>query len=177
MTEVLTALVEKHRGFPIAKQGELDYLCGVYCVLAAAEKLQTKEHKAEDANTPLNLLRRKGSALTQGMWESHIRDLAERVGLAVGNALNHVPVRPMDGQSFVLVFVAMDFIDPEGRRPAYRDGHYLLLIGGDDEHWVVADPHPWHPRVYCVAAATMNEWFMRAKNRWAAVLTRANAAP
>lgn len=167
----LADMVARWSDFTMLKQGELDYFCGVYCVIAAARRLETISASEIDGHL-VELMGWHGKAIADGMPTKDIKKFIKQVGLKVPRTEAPSPVPQRIGE-FVLSYVSLDFIDPAGKYAAYTGGHYVLALEGNDEHTVIADPHPWNPRVYPIYTKDLEQWYARSgERRWRGTLSK-----
>lgn len=142
-------LLQKWSGFHIAKQGEYDTACGVYCIAAAAEHFGAR--LTDEAYPLAKVASRPGlrnRMVERGIYFSEAEEICGKLGLGfqkVG-ALDELFVPGQVG------FVVGNFLfdDATGTSPSYFWDHCVLALEREEGVVAVADPHPWKPRVYLI---------------------------
>lgn len=165
------------RDFVITKQRDDDYACGLHCVLAAARHHRTHARTL----SPPALVRLVGSPAREriegrlgevGLLEQDIRALCDAAQLSVWRPRGQPREQFEEAGWIWMAFVRALFVGPDEARV---DRHYVLVL----EHlaaanaFVIADPHPWNPSVYCVGSGRFFAAWDSAKRRgprWAAIL-------
>lgn len=99
--------------------------------------------------------------LTSGCTEKGLRALATAAGLSIWR-----PNRRADGlgdlawrddrpgnETLWVVALKMTFEDAKSKQPSYEDLHCVVVLDVTHAGVVVADPHPWRPRVRVIPTA------------------------
>ncbi len=164
----------------VSQQGEDDYACGLHCIVTAARHLGAIPGTAGPqrfltALAPRDATRIEARLPAVGLFERDIRALAAAAGLGVYRPNTHDAGQFKEPGWLWIAFVLMRFTAPNGSESDER--HYLLVLDylAGDRALVVADPHPWNPRVYCVAFQEFESAWRAAKARgppWAVALYR-----
>lgn len=163
----------------VAKQGDGDYACGLFALVTAARKLRTTSARAS-ANALLANLDAATRARVEarlpkvGLFEKDVRALAHAAGLAVYRPNTHDVAQFREPGWLWMALVLVRFVPPTGAE-SYVEKHYVLVLEHlPDEHmFVVADPHPWNPPLYCVDEREFEVAWRAAKSKgppWAAAL-------
>jgi hypothetical protein len=163
----------------VAKQGDGDYACGLFALVTAARKLRTTSARAS-ANALLASL--DGAARVRvaarlpkvGLFEKDVRALARAAGLAVYRPNTHDLAQFREPGWLWMALVLVRFVPPTGAE-SYVEKHYVLVLEHlpDERVFVVADPHPWNPPLYCVDEREFEAAWRAAKTKgppWAAAL-------
>lgn len=181
---------DRFTAFRVAKQGDSDSACGLYCVLSAAQHLFRDDYAAHKEAVRRRIAR--STALSKAMFGSgvspaHFRTLAEAAGLAVWQPRNAgiATLADMNEDSIWIVRLRMHF--ERGDTPASGDAvvpkagergdrHYILVLGVSRRHVTIADPHPWNEDVFELERKMfMTSWRSARGNRsgslWAARLS------
>jgi hypothetical protein len=153
----------------VAKQGDGDYACGLFALVTAARKLGTTSARAGAINLLDGL-----DAAARTRFEKDVRALASAAGLAVYRPNTHDIAQFREPGWLWMALVLVRFAPP-GDEDSYVEKHYVLVV----DHlpakgaFVVADPHPWNPPVYCVGEREFEAAWRAAKTKgppWAAAL-------
>jgi hypothetical protein len=140
----------------VAKQGDGDYACGLFALVTAAWKLRTTAAQA-GASTLLSGLApadraRVAARLPKiGLFEKDLRALANAAGLAMYRPNTHDLAQFCEPGWLWMALVLVRFTSPNGEESCVYK-HYVLVVEHlpGDGAFVVADPHPWNPSMYCV---------------------------
>ena len=167
----------------VAKQGDGDYACGLFALVTAARKLRTMPARAGgpvllaglDAATRARIEARLPKV---GLFEKDVRALAQAAGLAVYRPNTHDVAQFREPGWLWMVLVLVQFVPPSGGE-SYVEKHYVLVLDHfpDERVFVVADPHPWNPALYCVDEHEFEAAWRAAKTKgppWAAALYAAS---
>lgn len=176
-------------GFRVAKQGDSDSACGLYCVLSAAQHVFRDDHAAHKAAVLRRIAR--STALSKAMFGSgvlpaHFRALAEAAGLAMWRPRNAgiATLADLTEEAVWVVQLRMRF--QRGEKPASGDAvipktgergdrHYVVVLGVSRRHVTIADPHPWHEDVFELERKTFMSSWRSARDKggslWAARLS------
>jgi hypothetical protein len=129
---------EHFKNFPIRKQGERDYACGLYCVVSAATHLSALHDRGDglahvlahvDANISATLSK---SLLTSGVSDRDVRLLAAAANLDVWRPqkakLKDLTWNGEKRKHVWMALVRMRFDDPNRVVASYDDLHYVLVL-------------------------------------------------
>jgi hypothetical protein len=164
----------------VSKQGDDDYACGLFAVLTAAQHLGALDRRSGPAALlrklpPAARARIEAQLPEVGLFEKDIRAVADAAGLAIYRPNTHDALQFRQPHWLWLAFVLVTFRSPTDETSI--DRHYVLVLDYLSEHdaFVVADPHPWNPSVYCVQTAEFESAWHAAKKAppWAASIYRA----
>jgi hypothetical protein len=152
-------------GFRIFKQGELDYACGLYCLLSAARHLGTFPH---DDPFPRWARAAGYGVMKDGFRADRLAVLAAGVGLRFGRAVR--TVASLTAERIWLTAAKLPFFAPSG--VAYREDHYVLIVGRTPSgRLVLADPHPWNRDRYTLSERAFDRFWQESwQGRWAVPL-------
>jgi hypothetical protein len=149
-------------GFRVAKQGDSDSACGLYCVLSAAQHVFRDDYDAHKAAVLRRIAR--STALSKAMFGSgvlpaHFRALAEAAGFAMWRPRNAgiATLADLTEEAIWVVQLRMRF--QRGAAAASGDAvipkasergdrHYVVVLRISRRHVTIADPHPWHEDVF-----------------------------
>jgi hypothetical protein len=162
----------------VAKQDSGDYACGLFALVTAARKLRTTARAGATsllAGLDTATRRRVEARLPKdGLLEKDVRALARAAGLAVYRPNTHDVAQFREPGWLWMALVLVRFAQ-SSRLDSYVEKHYVLVVDHlPDEHvFVVADPHPWNPPLYCVDEPMFEAAWRAAKTKgppWAAAL-------
>ncbi|GAB4211268.1 MAG: hypothetical protein OHK0013_32810 [Sandaracinaceae bacterium] len=167
----------------VARQGDGDYACGLFALITAARKLRATSARAGatvllaglDAATRARIEARLPKV---GHFEKDVRALAHAAGLAVYRPNTHDVAQFREPGWLWMALVLVQFVPPSGGE-SYVEKHYVLVLEHipDERVFVVADPHPWNPALYCVDEHEFEAAWRAAKTKgppWAAALYAAS---
>lgn len=167
----------------VAKQGDGDYACGLFALVTAARKLRTTSARAGAADLLAGLdaadrVRVEARLPKVGLFEKDVRALARAAGMAVYRPNTHDVGQFREPGWLWMALVLVRFVPPTGAE-SYVEKHYVLVLEHlpDERVFVVADPHPWSPPLYCVDEQEFDAAWRAAKSKgppWAAALHTAS---
>lgn len=189
-TEVAIAARWKSR-IIVSKQGLDDYACGLHCIATAALALGTlnnfgaaDEGVSQFIENNSEHVRCNGPVCSRGLVEPALSTVIEHAHLTP-HQLDPQGERQLtkrDSNSLWMILVSMTLTDPQNAKALKQPyNHYVLILEyiSDGELFVVADPHPWNPDVYCVHYDELiNAWTGQydSANKWAARLSPKTAS-
>lgn len=166
------------RSLRVSKQDDDDYACGLHCIATAARHFGTIAGAAGarrilKALAPPHASRVQARLPAIGLFEKDLRALAAAARLAVYRPNTHDVSQFQEPGWLWMAFVLVKFTAPNGAESDER--HYVLVLDhvAAEGVFVVADPHPWNPPVYCVGVGAFESAWRVAKAKgppWAASL-------
>ena len=173
------AVPSRWRSLQVSKQGD-DEASGLHCIVTAARQFctiagDTPSRRILKALAPSHASRIQARLPAIGLYEKDVRALAAAAELSVYRPNTHDAAHFQEPGWLWMAFVLVKLTAPSGAES--DQSHYVLVLDhvGADGVFVVADPHPWNPPVYCAGVSEFESAWRGAKAKgppWAASLYR-----